>query len=112
MIASHTLGYNIMQRPHEILDAKAFALLRRFCLNPEDKEEMLREWDMVDEKGAEPGTRANGEKGSLIGVVVARWGTGKSVFGKEEVGLLREWFEKGGPGSVGGEGEVVELGKL
>lgn len=48
--------------------------------------------DAVDDR---PGTKA-GQKGSLTGLVVARYGTGESALGEGDVERLRGWFESGG----------------
>jgi len=102
MLKSHTLGYNLMIRPHAIFDSNAFAILRRFCLDPSTKDSILSDYDLVDDPDAEPGTRANKAKGGLAGYCVATYGTEKSALEAQEVKLLKEWFEKGGPAPVVG----------
>jgi len=102
MIKTHTLGYNLLIRPHEIFDSNAFALMHRFCMDPSTRDAILRDYDMVDDPEAKPGTRANVEKGSLAGYCVATYGTDASVLEEQEVNLLKEWFEKGGPAPVVG----------
>lgn len=52
---------------------------------------------MTDAAGDRPGKKAI-EKGSLTGVVIARYGTGESAFGDGDVDRLRAWFESGGAG--------------
>lgn len=80
LIRTHTLASSIISRhntPHDILDAAALTKLKAFCTNPGQKDVLLRQWDMVDEPGQRAGTRANVVKGSLVGVLVARWGSGE-----------------------------------
>ena len=52
---------------------------------------------MVDAPGDMPGKRAI-EKGSLTGLVIARYGTSESAFGEGDVERLRVWFEGAGEG--------------
>ena len=62
-----------------------------------EKDEILSQRDMADAVGDRPGTRAD-EKGSLTGLVVARYGTGEEALGEGDVERLRGWFESGGVG--------------
>jgi len=104
MLRSHTLAYNLILRPHEIFDdeSQGFKILRKFCLDPSKKDDVLKEYGMLDEPGEEPGTRAQAARGSLAGYCVATYGTEKSAFDVQEMELLRMWFEKGGPVPVDG----------
>ena len=52
---------------------------------------------MIDGPDAELGSGAQ-QKGSLAGYVIARRGTERPALSKEEVVMLREWFESGGAG--------------
>jgi hypothetical protein len=99
MLRSHTLAYNLILRPHEIFDdeSQGFEILRKFCLDPTKKDDVLKEYEMLGEPGEEPGTRAQAAKGSLAGYCVATYGTEKSAFDVQEMELLRMWFENGGP---------------
>jgi len=99
MLRSHTLAYNLILRPHEIFDdeSQGFEILRKFCLDPMKKDDVLREYGMFDEPGEKLGTRAQVARGSLAGYCVATYGTEKSAFDVQEMELLRMWFEKGGP---------------
>jgi len=101
MIDSHTLAHETITRhhlgPQSVFDNRSMALLERFCRNPEDKHTILKENDMVDEAGDVPGKRANEVHGDLVGVCVARHGTGMQVLLDEEVERLREWFVAGKP---------------
>lgn len=62
-----------------------------------EKDEILSKHDMADVVGDWPGQRAS-EKGSLTGLVVARYGTSESALGEGDVEKLRGWFESGGAG--------------
>ena len=50
---------------------------------------------MADAVGDRAGQKA-AEKGSLTGVVIARYGTSESAFEDGDVEKLRGWFESGG----------------
>ncbi len=50
---------------------------------------------MADAPGDRPGQKAAG-KGSLTGVVIARYGTSEDAFKDGDVEKLNEWFESGG----------------
>jgi len=101
MIESHTLAHETITRyhlgPQSVFDNRSMALLERFCRNPEDKDIILQDHDMVDEVGDVPGKRANEVHGDLVGVCVARHGTGVQILLDEELERLREWFVVGKP---------------
>lgn len=50
---------------------------------------------MADALGDRPGKAAI-EKGSLTGLVIARYGTSETAFRDGDVEMLREWFGSGG----------------
>lgn len=62
-----------------------------------EKEDILSKRNMADAVGDRLGRKA-GEKGSLTGLVIARYGTGESAFGEGDVERLRGWFESGRAG--------------
>jgi hypothetical protein len=76
--------------------------LHKFCLDLRKKDDVLRDFGMLDLPGEAPGTRAQVARGSLAGYCVATYGTEKSAFDEQEVELLKMWFEKGGPTPVEG----------
>lgn len=62
-----------------------------------EKEGLLSKRDMADAMGDRLGKKAN-EKGSLTGLVIARYGTSESALDEGDVERLRGWFESGGAG--------------
>ena len=50
---------------------------------------------MTDAPADRPGQKA-AQKGSLTGVVIARYGTSETAFQDGDVEKLNEWFESGG----------------
>ncbi|RDL40116.1 uncharacterized protein BP5553_00095 [Venustampulla echinocandica] len=111
MIETHTLAMEVIARHNDacpIFDASELALLARFCAQPETKDFILRESDMLDEPGDAPGTRASATRGSLAGYAIARHGTDNPVLEDREIEMLRRWFETGGA-KTGNSGEVGEV---
>lgn len=51
---------------------------------------------MLDRPGQRPGEKAVTHRGSLVGMLIARWGTEEPALGEGEWEELREWFEMGG----------------
>lgn len=51
---------------------------------------------MLDGPGQRPGEKAATLKGSLVGMLIARWGTEDPALGTEEWEKLKDWFEMGG----------------
>ncbi|MCJ1422774.1 hypothetical protein MMC29_000654 [Sticta canariensis] len=82
----------------DFLDAKELSLLRAFCANPSapSREALLTEHDMLDGPGQRPGEKAATQKGSLVGMLIARWGTEEPALGKGEWEKLTDWFKMGG----------------
>lgn len=103
MLSSHTLANNIISRHNTsdaVLDTKALTMLKNFCCDPSQKDTILTKSDMKDEPGQKPGTKAVKSKGSLVGMLIARYGTSEPGFTEGEVGELREWFEKDEDGEI------------
>ena len=71
-------------------------MLKDFCTDPSKKDAILTEHDMMDGPGQRPGHKAAREKGSLAGMVIARYGTGEHTMTEGEVEELRAWFGRGG----------------
>lgn len=72
-------------------------MLKTFCENPAAKKDaVLAQYGMQDEEGQKPGTKAMATKGSLVGVLIARYGSPEPTLTEGEVGELRRWFESGG----------------
>lgn len=51
---------------------------------------------MKDEEGQRLGTKAIAAKGSLVGVLIARYESSEPVLTEGEIVELREWFERDG----------------
>lgn len=102
MLSSHTLATSIISRhntPAAVLDADELAMLKTFCQNPAaNKDSVLAQYGMQDDEGQRPGTKAMATKGSLVGVLIARYGGSEPTLTEGEVGELRRWFESGGSG--------------
>jgi hypothetical protein len=92
MLQSHTLAKEIMARANgplhqRILDDKELVLLRRWCDGTTAPGQILAE------ENIEPGTKMN-KGGSLVGFLIANSVAGNALVTKEEIDLLREWFEQ------------------
>ena len=101
LLRTHTLATTIISHhntPSPILDAKELSLLRAFCANPStlNKQALLTAHDMLDGPGQRPGEKAATVKGSLVGMLIARWGTEEPALGEGEWKMLKDWFEMGG----------------
>ncbi|KAK0267238.1 hypothetical protein LTR91_010595 [Friedmanniomyces endolithicus] len=97
-IQAHTLANSIISRHqtnHAILGAPELVLLRQFCIDPSvsKRDAILAEHAMVDEPGARPGKKAAESKGSLVGLMIARYGTHDPALEDWEWEMLREWFD-------------------
>jgi hypothetical protein len=100
LMAQHTLGDAIIEyhpKTPAILGSNELALLRAYVMNPSAAPELLKTCDMVDSEEEQPGERARVQYGSLVGYAIAG---GK--LDEREIGVLREWFEKGGAGDLDG----------
>ncbi len=101
LLQTHTLATTIISHhntPSPILDAGELSLLRAFCANLStlNKEVLLTEHDMLDGPGQRPGQKAATQKGSLAGMLIARWGTEEPALGEGEWEKLNDWFEVDG----------------
>ncbi|MCJ1396020.1 hypothetical protein MMC18_008907 [Xylographa bjoerkii] len=100
VMRSHLLAASIIARhqmpEHKILDDRELGILRQFCANPAKKDEVLMKHDMVDKSRKPAGSSAQ-QLSSLAGHCVARHGTENPALNEEEIEMLRNWFERGGP---------------
>lgn len=56
MLSTHTLAHEIVTRDkNEVFEDKYLDLLERFVVDPDCKDEMMREYGWVDEEGGRPG---------------------------------------------------------
>ena len=101
LLQTHTLASKIIsyhKTPSPILDASELSLLRAFCANPStvNRKALLTEHDMLDAPGDRPGASAATQKGSLVGMLIARWGTEEPALVEGEWEKLKDWFKMGG----------------
>lgn len=101
LLQTHTVTAEIISHhntPSPILDDNELNLLRAFCANPStpNKEGLLIEHDMVDGPGQRPGEKAATQKRSLVGMLIARWGTEEPALGEEAWKRLSDWFKVDG----------------
>ena len=82
-----------------VFDDQSLDLLKQFVLvrSDESREEFLMARGWKDEPGAKPGRAAVEKDGSLVGVLVARYGTEEAAFDERDWELLEEWMMKGMP---------------
>ena len=82
-----------------MFDQPSLDLLKRFTDNVciENRDQMCTEKDWVDEPGTRPGIRAATKYGSLVGFMIARYGTDDPALDDRDWELLREWFREGMP---------------
>ncbi|KAK3352447.1 hypothetical protein B0T25DRAFT_542018 [Lasiosphaeria hispida] len=112
MISSHTLAREVIARHDDacpIFDDDSILDLRRFARDPAQARDILRERGLLDGEGEELGAGANAH-GSLSGLILATWGTDRSVLTERELGELRAWFAGGG-GRTDGETAAAGAGE-
>lgn len=105
MIANHSIAENVIKHHHdagnEIFDGSELALVRRFVNSPADRDQILADCNMVNDKDeVESGSGARQRSGSLAGYIVARHGSdvaagSGSILTTEEITKLRDWFASG-----------------
>lgn len=83
------------QSNNAILSAPELVLLRQFCIEPcvAKRDAILAERNMEDEPGARPGKKAAESQGSLVGLMIARYGTHEPALEDWEWEMLRVWFD-------------------
>ncbi len=99
MISSHTLATSIISRhgtPDAVLDTEELSMLKEFCRDPSKRDVILADNDMKDEAGQRPGTKALQQRRSLVGLIIARYGTSEPALTKDEIQDLKDWFGQGG----------------
>lgn len=76
----------------------SLTLLKRFVLgrSEERRNEILSERDWLDEDG-KPSRSALDRDGSLVGYLIARYGTENPALDERDWELLDEWMTKGMP---------------
>lgn len=99
-LRAHTLANSIISRYNTndaVLDSSELVLLQRFSTDrsASSRDVILSERNMVDEPGARPGEKAAANEGSLVGLLVARYGTDEPGLEEWEWDMLKEWFNRG-----------------
>ncbi|KEF63410.1 uncharacterized protein A1O9_01388 [Exophiala aquamarina CBS 119918] len=82
-----------------VLDDRSLDLLKQFVLGRCNKrrEEILTARGWMDEHGTKPGDTAIEKDGSLVGLLIARYGTDAAALDERDWELLEEWMAKGMP---------------
>lgn len=101
MISTHTLAENIIKYGPQILDNENMALLKRFVMDPESREQILTDIHIEDVDGV-----TGQYHGSLAGFIVMRHKTEvgetvEPVLTNDEIETLKEWFRTEDEGSAG-----------
>ena len=101
-IRDHKLACSIINfhgTPDEVFEHHLLDLLARFTasISVTARDEILKEHGWVDEPGARPGEKAVSKDGSLMGYLIARYGTQEPALDKRDWELLREWCGQGMP---------------
>jgi len=92
-IKNHTLATSIMQG--FVFDDQQLATMKQFCLDPSQKDTILREKGMWDHSGNRPDLAATaGGKTGLAEYIIARHGTDNAVLYDKEIEMLKGWFEE------------------
>lgn len=92
MLSTHTLAEEIIAHhgtDKAILDDQNLALLRDYCAKPSNKEEVLREHGMFEDPTLLRGAHVSSGR-SLAEFVVE-----KDALSKEEIAMLKAWFDRG-----------------
>jgi hypothetical protein len=102
MISTHTLAENIIKYGPQILDDDNMALLKRFVMDPDSREQILTDIHIEDVDGV-----TGQYHGSLAGFIVMRHKTEvgetvEPVLTNDEIETLKEWFrsQEGGSASI------------
>lgn len=101
MISTHTLAENIIKYGPKILDDENMALLKRFVMDPDSREQILTDIHIEDVDGV-----TGQYHGSLAGFIVMRHKTEvgetvEPVLTNDEIETLKEWFRTEEEGSAG-----------
>ncbi len=92
MLDNHSMASEIIARakdPQPVLDDNNLAILRRFCMDPSSKDDILKDLDLVDQpedNEGKAGAKAQ-SKGGLAGFIVAKSAAGEDLLGKDEMGV-------------------------
>lgn len=82
-----------------VFDDQSLDLLQQFVLGRSNRrrEEILTARGWMDEPGTKPGDTAVKKDGSLVGLLIARYGTDEAALDERDWELLEEWMAKGMP---------------
>lgn len=95
LVSNHTLASSIISRHNTsdpVLDANEFTMLKAFCNNPSQKDEILTKFDMSRDRAL--ASESADQKGSLVAFIMAKHGTSNPILTGAELQALKGWFEK------------------
>lgn len=92
MISTHTLAQNIIKYNSQILDDENMALLKRFVMDPDSREAILKEVHIENVEGV-----TGQYSGSLAGFIIMKHKsevgeTVEPILTSEEIEMLKKWF--------------------
>ncbi len=101
-IRDHKLACSVINfhsTPDEVFDDHCLEELKEFTQDRSvaSRNQWLIERDMVDSPDARRTGEGAASKGSLTGLMIARYGTSDPALDERDWELLEEWFEKGMP---------------
>jgi len=82
-----------------VFDDPSLELLRNFVQgrSTAKRDSILTEHDWIDEEGMRRGGKAVAKDGSLVGFLIARYGTEDPALDERDWELLDNWYQKGMP---------------
>ena len=101
-IRNHKLACSVINfhgTPDEVFDDNCLEELKEFTQDRSiaSRDKWLTERDMVDSPNAPRIGEGASSRGSLTGLMIARYGTSDPALDERDWEMLEEWFEKGMP---------------
>ncbi|EXJ77974.1 hypothetical protein A1O3_09133 [Capronia epimyces CBS 606.96] len=101
-IREHKLAYSIINlhgTEDAVFDERNLDLLKRFTDNVSTttRDEILADYGWVDRPDDRPGQKAVTKSGSLVGMLIARYGTREPALDEHDWKLLAGWMGQGMP---------------